>query len=208
MFIAFCGIPQVSPFKTPQPLIPRFLQELRRSSQIACLDVNQDPRPAAPDGEEFAISSNGDDWAVAWHSAGAVSAGIAHGANAFCVTADNGVVVISNDGARWGWPGGRPEGHESWEQTLRREVLEEACALVRGARLIGFCRAACLSGREQGRVLVRSVWRAGIELMLWKPRFEIAYRRVVQASELLSHLWMEDGFEPIYHRAMAEAGLK
>jgi NUDIX domain len=44
-------------------------------------------------------------------------------------------VLISNDGERWGWPGGRPDGNESWEQTLRREVLEEACAIVRHARL-------------------------------------------------------------------------
>ena len=38
-------------------------------------------------------------------------------------------------------------------------------------------------------------------------RFEIAYRRVVPASELCDHLWMEEGFEPIYRRALAEAHL-
>jgi hypothetical protein len=44
-------------------------------------------------------------------------------------------------------------------------------------------------------------------LMPWEPRFEIAHRRVVPASELLSSLWMEDGFEPIYYRALREAAL-
>jgi hypothetical protein len=43
--------------------------------------------------------------------------------------------------------------------------------------------------------------------MAWEPRFEIAHCRVVPAPELLAHLWMEEGFEPIYHRALAEAGL-
>ena len=43
--------------------------------------------------------------------------------------------------------------------------------------------------------------------MRWEPRFEIAHRRVVPASELLSSLWIEDGFEPIYYRAMREAAL-
>jgi hypothetical protein len=43
---------------------------------------------AARDGEEFAVRSSGGDWLIAWHSPVAVPAGKAHGANAFCVTAD------------------------------------------------------------------------------------------------------------------------
>jgi len=164
-------------------------------------------RRVARDGEEFAVRSNGGDWLIAWNSPITVPAGKAHGANGFCVTADRGVVLISNDRERWGWPGGRPEGGESWEQTLRREIREETCAIVGDARLLGFCRAVCLAGPEEGLVLVRSVWRAEVELMPWEPRFEIAHRRVVAATELLSHLSMEDGFEAIYHRALAEAGL-
>jgi len=161
----------------------------------------------ARDGEELAVRSNDGDWLIAWHSPISVPPGTAHGANAFCVTGDNGVVLISNDGERWGWPGGRPEGDESWEQTLRREMVEEACAVVRVARLLGFCRAVCLTGPEASRVLVRSIWRAEVELMPWEPRFEIAQRRVVPAGELASHLWMEEGFGPIYYRALVEAGL-
>ena len=161
----------------------------------------------ARDGEEFAVRSNGGDWLIAWLSPITVPAGRAHGANGFCVTADCGVVLISRDGERWGWPGGRPEGDESWEQTLRREILEEAGAIVGDARLLGFCRGVCLTGPEADLVLVRSVWRAEIELMPWEPRFEIAHRRVVPATELLSHLWMEEGFAPIYYRALTEAGL-
>lgn len=116
-------------------------------------------------------------------------------------------MLISSDGERWGSPGGRPEGEESWEQTLRREIAEETCSIVRSARLLGFCRGACLSGPEKGLVLVRSIWRAEVELMAWKPRFEISHRRIVHIAELLSRLWMEEGFEPIYRRALTEAGL-
>jgi len=35
----------------------------------------------------------------------------------------------------------------------------------------------------------------------------IAHRRVVPAAELAAHFWMEQGLEPIYHRALVEAGL-
>jgi hypothetical protein len=103
--------------------------------------------------------------------------------------------------------GGRPEGDETWEQTLRREIWEETCAIVGDARLLGFSRGECLSGPEKGLTLVRSIWRAEVELRPWEPQFEIAHRRVVPAAELLSHLWMAEGFEAIYHRALTEAGL-
>ena len=165
------------------------------------------PTRAARDGEEFTVWSNGGDWLTAWHAPSSAPTGMPHGANGFCIAGDDGVVLISNDGERWGWPGGRPEGNESWEETLRREVMEETCSIVRSARLLGFCRSACLSGAENGRVLVRSIWRADVEVMPWKPRFEISHRRVVPAAELMSHLWVEAGFEPIYLRALREAGL-
>lgn len=186
---------------------PKRAQFLGCTLLVSPVPLGRREMTVARDGEEFAVRSNEGDWLIAWHSPTAAPEGMAHGANAFCVTADNHVVLISGDGERWGWPGGRPEGDESWEQTLRREVLEESCAAVVDARLLGFCRAACLTGLEQGRVLVRSVWRAEVELMPREPRFEIRHRRVVAATELLTHLWMEQGFEPIYRRALLEAGL-
>ena len=82
-------------------------------------------------------------------SAGLRAARPAARANVFCVTADGEVVLISSDGQRWGWPGGRPEPGESWKQTLEREILEEACATVTGARLLGFVRGRCADGREK-----------------------------------------------------------
>lgn len=168
-------------------------------------------RPAA-DGEEIAFSSNGGEWIGGWHSAvdedgASAPPGQRHGASAWCVTSDGGLVLVSPDGREWGWPGGRPEGDESWEDTLRREVREEACARVVRARLLGFGRAECLSGPEKGLVLVRSLWRAHVELLPWDPQFEVRHRRVVPVTELASHLSMEPGLEPIYARAAREAGL-
>src|SRR5258708_14910725 len=98
---------------------------------------------ATGDGEEFAVRSNGGDWLTAWHSPIEVPAGTPHGANAFCVTADDQVVLISNDGVYCARPGGRPEGSESWEQTLRSQILEETFSIVSNARLLGFCRRMC-----------------------------------------------------------------
>jgi ADP-ribose pyrophosphatase YjhB (NUDIX family) len=161
----------------------------------------------AGDLAEVAVPANGGDWRMAWHPPGDAPPGQPHGANAFCVTTDGEVVLISQDGSRWGWPGGRPEPGESWEDTLRREMLEEACATVTGARLLGFVRSRCLAGHEEGLVLVRSIWRAQVSLLPWQPEHEIPFRRVVPVHDLARHLWMEDGAEPIYSRAAREAGL-
>jgi len=161
----------------------------------------------ARDREEEPVPNGGDEWRMAWHPPDAVPPGTPHGANAFCVTADGDVVLISPDGSRWGWPGGRPERGESWEDTLRREMLEEACAEVTSARLLGFVRSRCVSGAERGLVLVRSIWRADVSLLPWQPEFEIPFRRVVPARDLALNLWMEDGSGPIYSRAAREAAL-
>ena len=161
----------------------------------------------ARDGEEFAVRANGGRWTVAWHPASVAPEGTPHGAAGICLTADGGLVLVSDNSERWGLPGGRPEEQESWEQTLRREMLEEACATVVQARLLGFSRGACVEGPEEALVLVRSLWRAEVELATWKSQFEIAHRRVVPAEEWSAHLWIDDGFAPIFHRAFAEAGL-
>jgi ADP-ribose pyrophosphatase YjhB (NUDIX family) len=162
----------------------------------------------ATDGREFAIRANGGDWLSAWHPPAIVPEGTPHGANGFCVTAGGGVVPISQDGGvRWEWPGGRPEGEETWEETLRREIWEETCCVVRQSRLLGFCRSACLSGPEAGLVLVRSAWRAEVEVMPWQPRFEVAHRRIVPMADLPAAMSIDAGWEPILHRGMREAGL-
>jgi len=162
----------------------------------------------AGDEQPIPFESDGQSWLVSWHLPTAEPAGQPHGASAFCVTSDASVVLISADGERWGWPGGRPENDETWVETLRREMLEEACAVVREATLLGFTKSVCVRGDEAGLELVRSIWCAVVDVLPWDPRFEIPYRRIVPIAELEAHLSMERGLEPIYRRALIEAGLR
>ncbi len=126
-----------------------------------------------------------------------------------CLGPDETLVLISPDGERWDLPAGRPEGDETDEQTLRREVREEACVEVTESQLLGYARSECVAGDELGLVLVRSLWRADVTILDWDPQFEISHRLLVPASSLrrddLERLTV---FTGIHLRALAEAGLQ
>ena len=115
-------------------------------------------------------------------------------------------MLITHDGKSWDFPGGRPEGGESWEETLRREMREEACVEVKEAKLLGFSRGVCTRGHEKGLVLVRSFWLASVQLEKWVPQHEILARKLVPPDRVLSEL-APNVFSPLHHRALVVADL-
>ncbi|MFI6817265.1 NUDIX hydrolase [Nonomuraea sp. NPDC050328] len=160
----------------------------------------------ARDGERMVTHSNGQDWVVSWHPVDDPPEGEPHGAAGVCVTAGGEMVLISHDGEHWGFPAGRPEGAESVEETLRREMLEEACVTVVGSRLLGYSRSECVRGHELGLVLVRSYWRAEVRVLEWRPEFEVQHRRLVPEGEAEEHVRDPDqAATRISFRALEEA---
>ena len=157
------------------------------------------------DGEEIEICSRGHHWIASWHSPAAAPDGRPHGAAGICVNRDGEAVIISTDGILWDFPAGRPEGDEDWEQTLRREMLEEACAVVTEARLLGYARGRRVEGAVIGAPTVRSIWLAQVEVLDWNPQFEIRFRRVVPALEAIKLVLPE--YERFWTRAFHEAGI-
>lgn len=146
------------------------------------------------DASEVHDDGNGGTWIVSWHPGPVVPGGTPHGAAGICVTRSGEVVLITPniDRIRWDLPSGRPEGDETLEETLRREVREEACAEVTAARLLGHARSVCIAGPQTGKVLVRSIWRAEVILEPWRPEYEIVARRCVAPAEvrgLLAATW-------------------
>jgi NUDIX domain len=162
------------------------------------------------DGIEMPVVLNGQNWQIAWHPPPHPPPGVPHGVAAVCVI-DADIVLVSGDGERWDLPAGRPEPGEHPIDTLRRELLEEACAAAIACELLGFSRGACVRGREEGLVLVRSMWRADVRLDDWHPRFEITQRRRVPADRALHELFVQPAFpvglRPLYNRLFAAAGL-
>lgn len=177
----------------------------KRGRRHASVEIMADGAVAA-DGVQIPVWSGGQQWLVSWHPPPEPPDGTPHGAEGVCVTADGDIVVISPDGTIWDLPAGRPEPGESWEQTLRREMDEEACATVIRARLLGFTRGQCGTGPERGLILVRSVWRADVELRPWQARFEIADRRVVAPAAVEDALSLgSQPFAPFIRRELQEA---
>jgi len=160
------------------------------------------------DGEIIDADLGGDRWLCSWHGADIAPEGTAHGSSAMCVTALGQVVLVTSDAERWDAPGGRPKPGETWAETLCREVLEEACASVITSRLVGFSVGKCIGGRESGLTLVRSLWRANVELAEWKPSFEMKARRIETPRRAWRLLQAANpSTAPLYRRWFEECGL-
>lgn len=169
------------------------------------MEVDAATGRTARDGEEFHFDAGDQRWLVSWHPQTLPPpSGTAHGSEALCVTSDGQVVLVSQDGESWSMPGGRPERDEDWRATLDREVLEEACASVDAAMLLGFTRSVCTSGPEQGLILVRSHWRATVSLLEWDPSHEMTHRTLVAPVDALQRITLY-GPRPIYQRLFEEA---
>jgi 8-oxo-dGTP pyrophosphatase MutT (NUDIX family) len=164
-------------------------------------------RPLA-DGESIEAPIGGGTWLCSWHGPARAPEGTPHGAGGLCITSGGDVVLITNDGERWDAPAGRPEPGETLEQTLVREVMEEACARVTAARLLGYSRGACIAGAEAGLVLIRSLWWAEVEVLDWTPRFETKGRRIETAARAWDILRDANPHTaPLFGRWFVEAGL-
>jgi ADP-ribose pyrophosphatase YjhB (NUDIX family) len=162
------------------------------------------------DGELYAYHSNGQDWLCAWHPAALPAPeGKRHGSAAVCITRQGEVVLVTEDGAKWGLPGGRPERDEDWRETLDREVLEEACARVAHASLLGYGWGKCVRGQEEGLVLVRSLWVATVDLEAWEPCHEITDRLLTEPRDALERVMTGDpnrSFRRLFREAFPQLG--
>ena len=162
---------------------------------------------AAREGEEFrSRDGRGQEWVLSWHPPELPApAGRANGSAGICFIPENDIVVVTWPGVAWKFPAGRPEEDEDWRATLDREVMEEACAVVEDATLVGFAKGACVEGSEKGLALVRSLWCADVSLEPWEPRHETTARLVVPPDEALERVAFGGDHRPIYERWFRDA---
>lgn len=133
------------------------------------------------------LADSGGTWRVSLHTPDERPEGEPHGSEAICMIDDATTVLVRTVEGRLNTPGGHPEAGDTSEETMIREVREEACAEVTSWQLIAYARSECLKGERKGTVMVRDMYVARVEMLPWvRPGGEIAERLMVPLKELVA----------------------
>jgi ADP-ribose pyrophosphatase YjhB (NUDIX family) len=94
------------------------------------------------------------------------------------------IVLVTIDGENWMIPGGHPNTDEPLENTLKREVNEEACATVTDFVYLGAAEVDN-PGNPQGltRNYSARFW-AHVKLDEFRQEYETVARKMVEPSEI------------------------
>ena len=115
-----------------------------------------------------------------------------------CFTHDREIVLIPGDGAYWNLPGGRPEGNETLEEALAREVWEEACAHVIECKYIGCQQVDDPYSPDGLATYYQTRFWARVALHPFQPAFETTERKLVPPDQFLATLsWGHSPIAPI-----------
>jgi len=109
-------------------------------------------------------------------------------ASGVCFTGSGKIVLVAGHAGKWALPGGHVEPGETLEQTLAREVLEEACATVTQSEYLGAQEVIDPDNPTGSRAYYQARFWARVELKRFEPRFERMQRTLIAPSAFQSAL--------------------
>lgn len=140
----------------------------------------------------YRLTDTSGTWKVSLHPPDERPVGANHGSEAICMLDDIGTVLVRSTSGRLNTPGGRTEDGESSDETMIREVREEACAEVTSWQLIAYARSECLEGEKPGHVMVRDMYVARVQLMPWDCTDEDTSERLIVSLDDLAQIMAVD----------------
>ena len=109
-------------------------------------------------------------------------------ASGVCFTDDGEIVLVAGAKHAWSLPGGHPEPGETLEQTLTREVREEACAEICHSVYLGAQQVDDPQSPDGLTHYYQARFWARVRLEPFAPQFERLYRVCVAPSAFLTTL--------------------
>lgn len=113
--------------------------------------------------------------------------------SAFCLNENKEVLIIKNKHG-WGLPGGHPEPKETIEESLRREIKEEASCLIKDFQLFGYVEVVDPHNNSiEGRNYIQLRFLCNLDKIDdFKAEFETSERQFVLPKQLPEYVtWME-----------------
>lgn len=108
--------------------------------------------------------------------------------SAYVYNEKNQLLIVKN-GNTWTIPGGHPEVNETQQQTLERELMEEACVTLKEIKYIGAVEVV-----EDDKVYYQLRYTAKVDKILpFKQEYEISERNFVNLDELTKFIKWANG---------------
>lgn len=98
------------------------------------------------------------------------------------------IILVAGEDGTWSLPGGHPEPGETIEQTLVREVREEACAIVEHLAYLGAQQVDDPSAPSGLTRYYQTRFWARVHLEPFHPQFETLRRTLATPKDFLSLL--------------------